>query len=582
MQAQNQQIPDWLDNTVSGAIRLPRFQRGVVWPRETTRKFLEAILFGHPLGVMLLLGADGEVQPFKTTKIRGAPSPTVACQFHLLDGQQRLTALLKSVKDSHEDGMSYYIKFTTDKNGKYKFHSIEHHSQKRPWREDKTKVFDRNLLPFTLLDVRDGDALSAEWQLEIGEQKGWTREEVVKLSQFISKLKETFNSTNIPYLLIPSGTEPEEAIQIFINMNTSTAKLNHFDITNAQFEQKKSRSLSNYVRDVKKKIPELSIMLDSRSRQGKGLGDLILRLACMDQDKPPQEGNYSSLNFDELARRLPEYKKGLVWTQDFLKDEGIWSDSWLPSKAPIRVLPLLYPLFNKYTRENKGKATNLIRSYLWRSFFTDWYTKKTNGRIFNDYRLLKKLLKEEKLDLPDTSDETIFNLTENPLPTVDNVLDAGWPTSQNTLIKSLLALSICKGAEGLETGEPLTPANYKPRRRELHHIYPKKILQDCSDPDLAINCMYIEKEANRSWNSMWPGDWLAIKVEKIGGRNPELTVGKRLDTHFVPSEHLIKAKQTGGTAELKDSYNKFCELRSTMIFTTIESLFNFGEYPPGS
>ena len=47
--------------------------------------------------------AIGDTEPFVSRRMAGAPAPTERTTEHLLDGQQRLTALWKALNDGYED-----------------------------------------------------------------------------------------------------------------------------------------------------------------------------------------------------------------------------------------------------------------------------------------------------------------------------------------------------------------------------------------------------------------------------------------------------------------------------------------------
>ena len=116
METNSKNIQRWMDDVKYGAIRLPRFQREEVWTPELVKKFLWAILAERPLGVFLVLDVDPNNQPFKTRPLAGSPDNGEPCRQHLLDGQQRLTALWRSFNDNHETH-TFYVTFEESVDG---------------------------------------------------------------------------------------------------------------------------------------------------------------------------------------------------------------------------------------------------------------------------------------------------------------------------------------------------------------------------------------------------------------------------------------------------------------------------------
>ena len=102
MDARNRSIPDWFDRIRTGQVLLPRFQRHLAWSHGEVGSLLEAVLRSLPAGAVLVLEVGNE-QPFVSRKMVGAPDPTERCTEQLLDGQQRLTALWRSLTDDYED-----------------------------------------------------------------------------------------------------------------------------------------------------------------------------------------------------------------------------------------------------------------------------------------------------------------------------------------------------------------------------------------------------------------------------------------------------------------------------------------------
>ena len=63
---------------------------------------LDSVIRGRPVGAALVLEI-GDKEPFVSRPIAGTTEPTERTTEHLLDGQQRLTALWKALKDHYED-----------------------------------------------------------------------------------------------------------------------------------------------------------------------------------------------------------------------------------------------------------------------------------------------------------------------------------------------------------------------------------------------------------------------------------------------------------------------------------------------
>ena len=102
MEARNRRVPDRLTRVRTGQLVLPRFQRFESWSHSEVVTLLDSVLRGRPVGAALVL-VVGDSEPFISRPMDGAPAPTERTTEHLLDGQQRLTALWKALSDGYEN-----------------------------------------------------------------------------------------------------------------------------------------------------------------------------------------------------------------------------------------------------------------------------------------------------------------------------------------------------------------------------------------------------------------------------------------------------------------------------------------------
>src|SRR5690606_7841623 len=94
-----------------GQVVLPRFQRHEAWRHAQVVGLLENILRDPPLPIGALLTLEvGDQELFHSRPIVGAPMPQSKPSMHLLDGQQRMTALWRSLTgDYRNDGIEVFI-----------------------------------------------------------------------------------------------------------------------------------------------------------------------------------------------------------------------------------------------------------------------------------------------------------------------------------------------------------------------------------------------------------------------------------------------------------------------------------------
>lgn len=266
MEARNRSLPDWFTHIRTGQVRLPRFQRYESWAHSIIASLLETVVRGLPAGATLMLKV-GDKEQFVSRAVVGAPDLTVQPNEHLLDGQQRLTALWRSFHDDYED-RTYFVYFEDEGEGRqpriYGQRRWTANGSRRPvWAESAKEVHDRGFIPLSLLQPG-----------EIGKRiKSWCRDAVpddmevsFDLERTVLDLRQRVALYNIPFLELPATTPKDVALDVFIKMNTSFVRLSSFDIIVAQFEETTGESLHDLVTQLVERVPALPLYMDPSPR----------------------------------------------------------------------------------------------------------------------------------------------------------------------------------------------------------------------------------------------------------------------------------------------------------------------------
>ena len=258
--AQNRTIPDWFTHVRLGYVVLPRFQRYEAWSHATIAQLFNTVLQGLPVGAMLVLKV-GELEPFVTRPIVGAPKLEVKSQEHLLDGQQRLTALWRGLHNNYED-RTYFLYLKEDDSGsKFYVDSIsrykkESDKESRPvWANKPVEQWSRKMIPLNLL--APGESVTSELLEWIDAAIQDENEKKIVRTDLIN-IRGKIAAFNLPYLALESNTSRETALDVFIKMNTSAAPLSIYDIVVAQVETDDDESLHERVSDMKQLYPNMA------------------------------------------------------------------------------------------------------------------------------------------------------------------------------------------------------------------------------------------------------------------------------------------------------------------------------------
>ncbi len=576
MQALNRDIPTWFQHARSGQLRLPRFQRFEAWGHGEVANLLETILRGLPAGAVLTLNV-GDTEQFESRPISGIEHVDERCTEHLLDGQQRITALWKSLHDLYDD-RTYLVYFDTDD---------EHDGQEVPrvdgiarwrtngrrypvWVDDPQSVYDRKYYPLRLL--RPGET-TPEIQHWCDAAARYYIAKSRKIENEIRPLRERILTFNLPYLALPATTPPDIALDVFIKMNTSAIKLTAFDIIVARFEDRTGQSLHQLVQDLITQVPSVNAYHTPQN--------LILSAAAMREDRTPTQASFHRLDLVRLADDWLHIVDGIKWAVQFLETEMIFDAARLPTAA---VLPVLVALHRSVPRalDDRGRAHALIRSYIWRAFFTHRYDNSVSTRSLQDLRTLVHSISSNGAP-PNSS---IFDINEYPLPSEDELIRANWPKGKDTLARAILAVSLKGGARDFADNEKVSRSHLD--RREYHHLFPDHLLT--SDGRLsstqsyrALNCALLTWNTNRKISAKEPLTYLQERT--AGATLGEEEVRSRLRSHWVPFDQLAVggysqiSDETSRASRIADDYDAFLKQRASMMKEVVTVLCRGETWP---
>lgn len=256
MEARNRTLPDWLTRIRTRQIKLPRFQRFEAWTHYTVTALLNTVLQELPAGAVLVLEV-GDEEPFISRTVVGAPETGERVIEHLLDGQQRLTALWRSLTDNYPD-RSYFVRLEPDEEtGAPQYVTSRARwmkdGQKYPLKlNDPAELWKEKLVPVPLLRPdAEAEAAMTDWAMKAA---GGDMNVVLQIIQRINGLRALFAKFNIPFLSLPATTPKETALNVFIQMNTSATPLSAYDIVVAQVEAGTEKSLHDLVGNLKASV----------------------------------------------------------------------------------------------------------------------------------------------------------------------------------------------------------------------------------------------------------------------------------------------------------------------------------------
>ena len=564
MEAKNRRLPEWLNRVRTGQLMLPRFQRYESWTHGEAETLLDSVLRGRPVGAALVL-AIGNTEPFVSRWMAGAPAPTERTTEHLLDGQQRLTALWKALNDGYKN-RSYFAVLRPDAEYDSLVRSFSRwmrNGRRYPiWADQPKDQLTRGLVPMRLLHPERTPQEVRIWCDKATDSIEMSRD----TQDLIAPLQTAVREANLPYLELPVQTPPDEAIDVFIKMNTTSVRLSAWDIVVAQLETATGQSLHDLEGSLRSAVPNAERYVE--------VPDLVLRVAALREDRPPTESSFMRLDMQRLSNDWEAIQNGVEGATSFLDEEHIFDRHRLPT---IAVVPVLASIWSQMPQslDAHGEARTLLRQYLWRSFFTERYERAAATAALQDHRGLRARLVDGISATPiPVLDETRF-----PIADIGELERAPWPRLRNTLARGILAVSLRGGGRDFADDKPASRESLP--RREYHHLFPASLLgnegdMDESDINLALNCALVTWNTNRNISAKEPVAYLRERVARapLG----EDQIRSRLSSHIIPFERLnvggysCIAGETDRAARVRSDYECFIHERAEAIHRVVEKL----------
>lgn len=583
MEARNRKLADWYGKINRGEIKLPRFQRFEAWDRYRICSLMQTVIHNLPLGITLVLEI-GEKEKFISRFLQTAPEVDSRSFEHLLDGQQRLTALWRSFHNNYEwETYFVYIKAfdNYDKDEErddlsvfFRGRYFKKNGEKYPlWCDIPANCLRRGFIPTHLLRPGDIQSEIDEW-IAAATDELKPVDDITKLEAFldfkksvsdkIKDLRAIISNYNLPYLSLPPDTDKTVALNVFINMNTNSKPLSTYDIIVAEVESVMGQSLHDLLDELNEKHPAV--------KRYWSLPDMILSTSALLQESLPNQRGAWDMDKRVMVNNWQKMETGLSRMADFLLNEGIYDQQRLPTNAVLAVIAALFDSI-PVSGDKRGVDELLLKRYLWFSFFTDRYENSAASHAYADFIGMKRvILGHNKKDGSKYSIEDVPIFKEHTLVDHEELMTAEWPKRSTIRGRAILAVACRLGAQDFSSGERLDLNNINDRH--YHHVYPDALLKEGDiNSFLALNCTLISGPTNIRIGRKDPLDYLRDRYEWT----TKDIVNERLHSHLVPVEELTNGGYEGLSEESKTEklikdFDEYLLQRAKIIMKAVKLL----------
>mgnify|MGYP001582376812 CR=1 FL=1 len=536
-------IPDVKYETVSNILQgkafegkvlwLPTVQRDFVWNERKIADFLDSLYKGYPVGVITLIKTKHDF-PKLPVEDRNDDNSSEE-KFYVIDGQQRITSLLLMKNNGGEE----------------------------KWELSRSrKIISRNYIGYN----------PEEAEIKFITRRGTNVANVLKKAIDYQEIKDDKGKEmakrildyKIPMSIINLEFESDEdtdkiyedIADMFIRVNSSGVRIGSIEMFLSFFSGAFDKN------DIKAKINEIHVRLDKNYSIDLEpiLRFIFWRLGITQNDFKPKKFRGAII---KLKEKLKVERKDIIG--ELNKCEQVIENTFkffseelgLNKSVVERFLPsqnIMVPIFAfAYTSDGHipKKYKDEVISWFIISSFYSIYSQSTNSKIQNDLELFSEGKKEFPFDAltkgkkksKSIKKEDITGYYEN----IEDFSRGERKASKNYqfLIYTLLHLNGATDFEG-----NLIKDN---KNIDIHHIFPKKVIDDDDLVNDFSNITFISEKSNRVISDSLPEEYL------VGYKN------KELEKHFIPTERELYKKE-----KCEDFLNK----RAVLIWEAVKKYIN--------
>lgn len=550
-------LEELLKEAEAGKSQLPEFQRGWVWPDRNIASLIASISLGYPVGTIMMLRTGGSVR-FKERPIEGASfSPSIKPERLILDGQQRITSLYRSLL--HQGPI-----VTQDIRKKpiigWFYIDIDEALKDEENREDTIKLvpeskilrnfggeiiadcstsedeYKNRLFPLNkVFDWQDWyEGYSEYWENNVEANRIFLR--------FMSEILKKFDKYQVPVIELPSETAKDAVCQVFEKVNTGGVTLTVFELLTATFaadeydlrsdwENKKSRWAGPEHRVVRNfsntDLLQAVCLLSTRDKREafvkvNGEDERAPRIGCKRPDM-------LSLSLDEFSRCGNLVVDGLIEASKFLHKQYIFDPKFLPYGAQLIPLSAIFSILGNESRTHQ--AQQKISQWFWCGIFGELYGGTTETRFAFDVAEVVNWVRGSET-MPRTVLEAQF------------IRDRLWTlrSRNSAAYKGLYALLLADGAKDWLSGTTISSITYFDDSIDVHHIFPQDWCEKNGLPRERYNSILNKTPLSARTNRIIGGNGPSVYIRELAKRSdsPESVVLRSITTHRVDPKSLLK------------------------------------------
>ncbi len=550
-------VSELIEDLKSGKYYLPSFQRRWEWNSKKIKEFIDSILNSYPIGVIILWKPSNikRVDPF-SKPLYGEDREDLA-QYLILDGQQRLTALLLMYN-------YWKIERKIKRGNKTINEKIEERQIVYNPNNNKISIgkmgIDISRILRAFYEDRDVEAFDY--------LKRYHQQQIEKLRELANKIMRY----RIPIYIIETNNEDRtisaKMTEAFIRVNKEGVKIGSLELMLSYLGGYMGGEFSTRIRSMHDEL-ENKIGLELQPL----LRTIFSNMGVKQTDIKPEKFNAIVGKIQELMSSNPQGFKNIfdkserafMTLVEFLKGLGINDLAILPSQ--ITLVPIA-KFFYKKSIDNLQSLSDRelydIEKWFVIANFRGYYSSQTDTKLEQDLKLI-----EESESFPIS--RLLKNMKKKRIKTEINYRDLENGLQTNVLLKAgrnylfLLYLLLVKNDAENWAGKLIKDCKFS--SLDKHHIIPRKYIKRVIEFES-------EDEEKRKVNCLGNITFIDGEIDSsIGDSNPREYLSNfdrdTIERHFIPyNENLWRIENI-------EDYETFLEERIKLIYKAGRRYYDF-------
>lgn len=583
----NRHVGDLLKDVQTGRIGLPDLQRPFVWKDNKVRELLDSMLKGFPIGFVMLwespVDFDNKSQIGIGEKAFSSPRDLV------IDGQQRLTALLAAIKGIKIKDADY-----KERNIKISYNPLtrefqvwsQAYGRSQEWISAVSDVFlakDNN----TISKLRRAYVRGLNERRAKEERPELTEDEEILIEDNINDLLSLADYT-LPTLEIKAIANEEEVADIFVRVNSGGQKLtekNFIETLLSVYDNDLHKKINDFCRNSR--IPQegtsYNHIIESdpvhiiRATVGLAFKRARLRYAYLllrgkDLKTGKSSGETQKENLEKFSNALSLVTNLNHWHafMNVVAGAGYLKGSLISSENAVVFSYMLY-LMGKVEYKVAPVALNrLMQRWFFMATICGYYTDSPESTVERQFAELRSASSssefiaflENEISNHFTDDYFNYNLI-NDLVTSSTTSPIwyGYIASLNVLNHPML-FSTTPTSKYFIVG-----TNGNKSSIDIHHIFPKHYLalqgiEDDRDRNQIANYTYLDYSTNIDISDNPPSTYVAAYRERLGEDGYKAACQQNaLPDNFesLPYNEFLVQRRKLMAQMIRKAYNKLSE-----------------------